>query len=194
MGEKGLILSNSLNRNVTAIVLLEGTANPYGPRVTAIPGQPLTFYESTHPVGAAETDFELPPIPFGDDTPWFLKSLDIDIRMNAEIFQQKYHEGLFSWLIYAGSFIFILCSLGFIIKFSAWPLANLFLAAIAFRGILALGTFLNTSEIQEVISSFLNNIMLTGYALPASFVGFGVLVYIYSILSFAAKRRKTNGD
>ena len=189
MGEKGLILSNSLNRNVTAIVLLEGTANPHGPRVTAIPGQPLAFYES-----AAGTDLGLPPIPFGDDTPWFLKSLDIDIRMNAEMYQQKFNEGLSSWLIYVGAFIFILCSLGFLIKFSAWPLANLFLAAIAFRGILALGTFLNTGEIQNVISSFLNNIMLAGLALPLSFVGFGILVYIYSILSFAAKRRKNDGN
>ena len=189
MGEKGLILSNSLSRNVTSIVLLEGTANPYGPRVTAIPGQPLAFYES-----AAGTNFDLPPIPFGDDTPWFLKSLDIDIRMNAEMFLQKYNEGNISWLIYTGSFIFILCSLGFFLKFSVWPLANLFLAAIAFRGILALGIFLNAGEIQDMINSFLNNIRLAGLALPLSFVGFGILIYIYSVLTFAAKRQNTDGD
>ena len=189
MGEKGLILSNSLNRNVTSVVLLEGTMNPHGPRVTAIPGQPLAFYES-----AAGTNFDFPPIPFGDDTPWFLKSLSIDVRMNADMFLQKYNEGIIPWLIYIGSFIFILCSLGYFLKFSVWPLANLFLAAIAFRGILALGTLLNAVEIQDTINSFLNNIKFAGLALPLSFVGFGVLIYIYSILTFAAKRQNTDGD
>ena len=189
--EKGLILSNSINRNVTAVVLLEGTANPFGPRVTAIPGQPLAFYESAL---GSEANFELPPIPFGGNTAWFLKSLDIDIRLNSEMLQQKFTEGIISYLIYAGSLIFLLCALGYVIKFSAWPLANLFLAALAFRGVLILGTFLNTPEIQEIIVSFLNNKTLISLALPLSFIGFSLLIFIYSLLTFAAKRRKTDGD
>ena len=190
-GEKGLILSNSVNRNVTAVILLDGTANPYGPRVTVIPGQPLAFYES--PPGSM-TNFELPPIPFGGDTPWFLKSLYIDIRLNSEMLRQKHAESFVSYLIYAGSLIFLLCALGYVIKFSAWPLANLFLAALAFRGVLILGTFLNTPEIQEIIVSFLNNKTLISLALPLSFIGFSILIFIYSLLTFAAKRRKTDGD
>ena len=189
-GEKGLILSNSMNRNVTAIILLEGTANPYGPRVTAIPGRPLTYIDAAH-FDAAQ---KLPPIPFTDNTPWFLKSLDIDIRLNAEMFQQKFSEGIISYLIYVGSFIFILCSLGYLIKFSAWPLANLFLAMIVFRGIISLGTLLNTPEIHNVIGVFLNNKLLTSLALPLLFAGFGVLVYIYTMLTAAAKEKNNNGD
>jgi len=188
LGEKGVILSNSLNRNVTAVVLLEGVANPLGPRVTAIPGQPLVFHEATG-ANFERTMFALPPVPFGDDTPWFLKSLAIDIRLNAEMLQRKFSEGFFPYLIYAGSFIFLLCALGYAIKFSVWPLANLFLAMLAFRGILALGSFANTPEMQELINSFLNNIIPVMLALPLFFLGIGVLVHFYSFLTFIARRR-----
>jgi len=188
LGDKGLILTNALNRNETAVVLLNGTAEPLGPRVTAIPGQPLVFQQT------AIADFDFPSVLFGDDTPWFIKNLSIDIRLNAEMLQQKFSEGIFSYLFYAGSLIFLLCSLGYIIKFSAWPLANLFLAALAFRGILAFNTFFNNPGMQDVIGSFLNNLMPAAFALPLFFLGFGILVNLSSLLSFTAKRRFDDED
>jgi len=183
LGEKGLILSNSLSRSEIAVVLLRGTAEPLGPRVMAIPGQPLLFQET------AVSNVDLPPVPFGDVTPWFLKSLYIDIRLNAEMFQQKFHEGFISFLIFAGSLIFLLCSLGFALKLSVWPIANLFLGVLAFRGILALETFFNTPEMQDIFDSFLQNLMPTALAVPLIFTGFGVLVHLYSILVFIVKRQ-----
>jgi hypothetical protein len=105
------------------------------------------------------------------------------------MFQQKFTEGFFSYLFYVGSFIFMLCSLGYAVKFSVWPLANLFLAALAFRGILALKTFLNTPELQELTGSFLNNLIPAALMLPLFFISFGLLINIYSFLVFIAKRR-----
>jgi hypothetical protein len=183
LGDKGLILSNSLNRNETAVILLKGTAEPLGPRVAIIPGQPMIFYES------ARVNFALPPIPFTDDTPWFLKSLSIDIRLNAEIFQKKFSEGFFSFFVYAGSLIFLLCSLGNAFKFSAWPLANLFLGILGFRAILAVETFLNTPEMQNIIDSFLNGMIPLTLAVPFIFLGTGLLLHLYSFLIFVLKRR-----
>jgi len=195
MGEKGVILSNALNRNVTTVVLLDGTANPYGPRVTAIPGQPMIFHESMpERPNTGRTMFDLPPFQFTDDTPWFLKSLSIDIRLNSEMFQQKFQEGFVPYLIYTGSFILLLCSLGFAIKFSAWPLANLFLAALAFRGILAFGSFSNTPEIQEIIGSFFNNVIPVSLALPIFFISFSLLANMFSLLVFIAKRKEYDDD
>jgi hypothetical protein len=187
LGGNGVILSNSLNRNETAVVLLNGTAEPLGPRVIAISGQPLLFQRSV------STSFELPPVPFGDDTPWFLKSLAIDIRLNAQLLQQKFEEGFFSFLIFAGSLIFLLCSVGHAVKLSVWPLANLFLATLAFRGILAFNTFFTSPEMQETTSSFLNNMFPVSIALPLIFMVFGTLVFIYSFLVYVAKR-KNNDD
>jgi len=183
LGGKGLILSNTLNRGETAVILLNGMAEPLGPRVTAIPGQPLIYTQS------ANVSFDLPPVPFGDNTPWFLKSLSIDIRLNAEMFQRKFTEGFFSYLFYTGTLIFLLCSLGYVIKFSVWPLANLFIATLAFRGVLALSTFFNTPEMQEIISSFLGNSLSATTALPLIFLGLGILINLYSFLVYAAKRR-----
>jgi len=183
LGGKGLILSNSLTRNETAVILLNGTAGPLEQRVSAIPDQPLVYHESS---GANIT---LPPIPFNDNTPWFLKSLSIDIRLNAEMFQAKFIEGFFSYFIYAGSLIFLLCSLGHAIKFSAWPLANLFLGILAFRGILAFETFLNTPEMQEMISSYLNGMIPLALAVPFIFLGIGLLLHLYSFLVFIINRR-----
>jgi hypothetical protein len=188
MGQEGLILSTAMNRNVTTIILLEGTANPLGPRVTAIPGQPLIFHQSTR------ADFELPPIPFTDETPWFLRNLSIDIRQNSNILQELFAENIFLYLIYIGSLLFLLCILGYAIKFSAWPLANLFLAALAFRGILAITTFINSPEIQQVIGSFLGNLIPARLALPVLFVSFGILVYLYLLLTSLIKRRIDDDD
>jgi len=183
LGERGLILSNAMNRNVTAIVLLEGTANPLGPRVTAVPGQPMVYHESV------SSNFDLPPIPFGDDTPWFLKSLSLDLRQNSIIFQRLFSEGFFPYLIYVGSLIFLLCTIGYAVKFSSWPLANLFLAALAFRGILYAGTLFNSPEIQDVIRSFIGNVIPVSFVLPMLFVVFGGLIYIYLLLVYIVKRR-----
>jgi len=183
LGDRGLILSNAMNRNVTAIVLLEGTANPLGPRVTAIPGQPMVYHEST------SASFDLPPIPFSDETPWFIKSLSLDLRQNSLVFQRMFSEGFFPYLIYTGSLIFLLCTIGYAVKFSVWPLANLFLAALAFRGILSAGTLLNSPEMQDVIRSFIGNVVPVSFALPMLFVVFGALVCVYLLLVFIIKRR-----
>jgi hypothetical protein len=183
LGNKGLILSNALNRNETAVVLLNGASDPFGPRVTAVPGQPLYFYET------AGGKFDLPPVPFGNDTPWFLRSLSIDIRLNAEMFQKKFDEGLNSWLIYVFSLIFLLCSFGYVIKISVWPLANLFIGILAFRGILLLGSFLSSPEMLVIMDSFLKGSIPVSLAIPCAFFVIGVMLHIYSGLVLLVKRR-----
>ena len=183
LGGKGLILSNAINSSETAVILLNGTDEPLGPRVIAIPGQPLTYEKS------AAASFELPQVPFGDETPWFLNGLAIDIRLNAEMFQKKYSQGFFSYLFYVGALVFLLCSLGYLVKFSVWPLANLFITVLVFYGILALNSFINSAEMQEIISSFLNGKLPASAALPIVYLGFGALINLYSLLVYAAKRR-----
>jgi hypothetical protein len=187
MGESGLILSGSLNRNETSVVLLKGTADPLGPRVTSIPDRPLHYQEST-----ANRNFDLPPIPFGDDTPWFIKSLSIDLRLSNEQIQARYLQGLFPYFFYTGALIFLLCSLGFAMKFSMWPLANIFIGALVFRGILAIETFFNSAEMQDVFGSFFKNMLPVPLAIPMIFLCFGLLIHLYSFLVFISKKRDSD--
>jgi len=186
LGEPGLILANSARPSGTVIVLLQGPAQPNGSRVVATPGKPLLYQEEF--AGKDLAAASLPPAPFSDDSPWFLKSLVIDLRLNAEILRQRFIEGLLPSLIYTGSLIFFLCSLMFILKLSAWPLANLFLGCLAFRGVLALEIFFNTPEMRDIFDSFLQDRLPLSMAVPLIFCGVGVLIYLYSFLVSLAKR------
>jgi hypothetical protein len=183
LGEPGLILTNGMSGSETVIVLLKGPAEPGGPRVAAVPGRPLIYQEE------APADIILPPIPFKNESPWFLKSIAIDLRLSAEQLEQRYNAGPLPFLVYAGALLFFLSSLGFILKLSAWPLANLFLGCLAFRGVLALEVFFNSAEMQDVFDSFLENRMPLSLIVPLIFCGFGLLVHIYSVLVYIAKRR-----
>jgi len=187
VGRPGLILSNSGRASSAALVLLEGPARPEGARVVAIPGRPLEYQDTFAGRDAALAG--LPPAPFPDDTPWFLKSLAIDFRLSAENMQRLSGEGLIPFLTYVVPLILLLCSLLFIFRLSAWPLADVFLGCLAFRGILALETFFNSPEMQEVFASFLQDRLPASYAVPLIFCGVAILAYLYSFLAHLTKRQ-----
>ena len=149
-----------------------------------MPDRPLFFQEST-----VNAQANFPPIPFTDNSPWFVKSLAIDLRLNAEQIQNRFSEGYIPYLIYTGSLVFLLCSLSFIFKFSVWPLANLFIGILAFRGILAAEIFFNTREMQELFNTYIKNMIPSSLAVPFIFTAFGIMVHLYSILVYIAKRR-----
>ena len=192
LGKPGVILANTVRPAGTAIVLLQGPAQPGGSRVVITPGKPLLYQPEF--AGKNLSSVSLPPVPFNDDCPWFLKSLAIDLRLNSEILRQHINEGLLPFLMYAGSLIFFLCSLMFILKFSAWPLANLFLGCLAFRGVLAMEIFFNTPEMQDVFDSFLQNRLPLAMAVPLIFCGVGLLIYLYSFLIFWVKKQGNYGS
>jgi len=192
LGEPGLILSNTIRPSGTVIVLLQGPAEPAGSRVVATPGKPLLY--QTEFAGKTLPSAVLPPAPFIDDCPWFLKSLAIDLRLNAELLRQHLNGGLLPFLMQTGSLVLLLCSFIVILKLSLWPLVNLFLGCLAFRGILALEIFFNTPEMQDVFDSFLQNRLPLSTVVPIIFCGVGLLIYLYSFLVFLAKGRRTYGN
>jgi len=190
LGSPGLILSNNTRPTGTVLVLLEGSAKPGGNRVIATPGKPLLYQAEF--TGRDMSLISQPPAPFNDNCPWFLKSLAIDLRLNAENLRQRFGEGLLPFLAYTGALIFFLSSLMFLFKFSAWPLVNLFLGCLAFRGVLALETFFNSPEMQDVFDSFLQNRLPLSLAVPLIFSTVGLLIHLYSFLVFLTKRQNNN--
>jgi hypothetical protein len=189
LGENGLLLSNSLNKNESAIILLKGMAEPLGPRVIAAPDRPLIYQEASSTANA-----NLPPVPFGTGLPWFINGLFIDLKQNAEQLKLQFQNGVLPFLIYTGALIFFLSSLGFIIKLSVWPLAGLFLGILAFRGILAFESFLNSPEIQNFFESILGSFIPVTMTVPVIFIVISLLIHTYSILLFISKRHGKNDD
>ncbi|MDR0475769.1 MAG: hypothetical protein LBH43_19130 [Treponema sp.] len=188
LGGEGLIL----NQANTTLVLLKGPEDPRGPRVTAIPGRPLLYHAA--PTGPNNTVLGLPPLSLGGKSPWFLESMAIDLQLSAAQMANRLATGLLPFLIYTGALIVFLVSLLFVFKLSAWPLANLFLGCLAFRGILALETFLNSPEMQDAFGAFLGNRLAASLTVSLIFCFIGLLVYLYSILVYLSKRRSYEED
>ncbi|MCL2879323.1 MAG: hypothetical protein FWF29_03675 [Treponema sp.] len=187
-GGAGVIAS----QGTTSVVLLNGPQDPRGPLVISIADRPLLYRPQA--AGPNNTSLVIPPLPLGSDSPWFLKSIAIDLRLNAEQFQSSFAEGAVPFIIYAGALIFFLASLGFLFKLSVWPLANLCVGALVFRLILSFETFINSPEMHDTFASFTGNYIRDSLVVPLIFCVFGVLVIIYSALVYAAKRRKNEDE
>jgi hypothetical protein len=192
LGSPGLILFNPQRPTGTAFVLLEGPEKPEGARIASVPGKPMQYQQKYS--GKDLTFSGLPTSSFEINTPWLMKSLAIDLKLNAEQLRQHVNDGILQFLIYAGALIFLLCSFLFIQKTSAWPLANLFLGCLVFRGVLALEFFFNSQDMQVFFDFYLNNLIPVSYAVPAIFTIFGLLTSLYTFLVYLAKRQKDHGN
>ncbi|MDR2759217.1 MAG: hypothetical protein LBB78_07550 [Spirochaetaceae bacterium] len=184
LGKPGLLLSAA----DTTIVLLDDPAKKGGPRVVSIPGRPLIYQEV--PLGPGNTILDLPPILLDRADPFSFDDLFIDMTLTAEQLRTRLREGLVSFAAYAGALIFFLVSLDFVLNLSSWPLANLFLGVLAFRGTLTFENFLNSREIQRGIHTFLKNQLPEFLISPMIFAALGMVLILYSLLSFFAWGRR----
>jgi len=187
-GKPGLILTQSEN----AMILLQNSSDIRGPRVVSIPGQPLIYQEV--PLGPNNTILKLPALSFGENTPWFIRSLDIDFSLSSGELKGRLGAGFFSFGVYAFSLILLLVSLRTLLKLSRWPLANLFIGALVFRLILALETFLNTREINALLGSFLSGRIPSRLISPLIFCALAVLFLIYTLLAHLAGNAAVPAD
>ena len=190
----GLILSRLNNY----IILLRDTSDIQGPRLVSIPDQPFIYQEI--PRGPNNTILGLPAISFGNEPPWFIRSLNMDFSLNAEEMRSRFEYNFNYFAVYIFSLILLLGSLRFLLELSNWPLANIFLGALVFRGILALEIFLNSREINALIGSFLGGILPSMLITPLVFSGLSALLIIYTMLSRLARktvskrRRRSRND
>jgi hypothetical protein len=190
LGRAGLILTQADN----AMVLIRDPAEIWGSRVVSIPGQPLLYQDV--PRGPDNRPISLPPIPFRTSTAWVLQSLDIDLSLASRQLNGRFDSpgGLIPFMVYLCALVFFLVSLRFVLNLSKWPLANLFLGALMFRGILSMETFLVSPEPQEILDSLLGDLIPPLYTVPLIFVFLGFLVCLYTFLSYLARRKELYED
>ena len=186
--EPGLIITQGEN----TIVLLKENTDVRGPRIVSIPGRPLIYQEV--PLGPNNTILALPAITFWDETPWFIKSIGIDLSLSAEELKVRFKESYLSFAAYAFSLILLLSSLHFLMEISHWPLANIFLGALVFRLILTLEVFLSTREINALLSSFLAGRLPPALIAPMVFCALGLLTILYTLLTKIAGSRRSRDD
>jgi hypothetical protein len=119
-----------------------------------------------------------------------MTSLFIDFSLVARQFHDRLSEGIIPFGIYLWALCFLLCSIRYILELTSWPLANIFLSALAFRGILAAGTFLDSGEVQQFIKVFLKAGIPQAIVSPLVFFGAALLVILYTFLVKLAKGRR----
>ena len=177
----GLMLSRSEN----TIVLLRESSEIMGPRLVSIPGRALIYQEV--PLGPNNTILSLPDLPFEDNTPWFIRSVGIDFSLSGAKFKALFEENFLLFAAYAFALILFLSSLRFLLELSQWPLANIFLGALIFRLILSLEIFINSREINVMISSFLAGRAPSTLITPLVFAAMAILTLLYTLLTGIAR-------
>jgi hypothetical protein len=183
LGNPGLILS----RGDTRIVLLETPGDAGGGRVVSLAGRPLVYQET--PPGPDQRFPALPPVSFESDPSPFLQDLYIDFSLSAGQFETRLDQGALPFALYIASLCLFLVSLRGLLGLSTWPLANILIGALAFRGVLAFETFLNKGETQEFIGLFLGKTLAPAFVSPAIFSALGVLILLYTVFAFFARDR-----
>jgi len=190
IGRPGLILANPIRPTGTAVVLLDGPSKPGGARIVVNYDRPM-LYQETFP-GKNAFPSSIPLAPIGEESPWVFKSVAIDLKLSSENMRHLYNEGVVSFLVYTGALIVLLTSFLFIMNLSVWPLANFFLCCLAFRGVLSLETLLNSPDIQNFFTSYLQNYLPISAVVPLIFCVAGLLIYLYSFLVYLTRRKIGN--
>lgn len=182
LGEPGLILG----MGETTMVVMGDPAELGVPRVISIPGRPL-FYQ------AAPTESQnavLPPVPFRDEKSPLMAGLFLDFTHVAEQFAARLRAGIIPFCLYLGGLCLLLVSFRFVFDLTSWPLANMFLGALVFRGILAFETYLDSGEIQTFLSFFLAKILPADMVSPVIYCGLGLILSLNTIFINAVRGRK----
>jgi hypothetical protein len=183
MVRPGLILNQGSGMKV---VFLEEPLKTGGARVVSTAGQAM-YYQGQ---GSASTPI---PLPFTEEKNRLLEGINRDFTQSYRVFTARYKAGFLSFWLYTGSLTVFLLSLGCLVNISFWALANLFFAALAFRGALALEAFLNQPDIHGLMASFAGNIIPPSLINPLIFFTAGVLILLYSGLVYLARGKVSHG-
>jgi hypothetical protein len=189
LGSPGLILS----QGDTVMVVLGDPGQAGSTRVVSIPERPLIYQEI--PSGPNNTILALPSAPFRNEESYLMDGLFIDAKLSAAEFEIRLRENRLSFWAYGAALILLLVSLRFVLELSSWPLANLFLGAVVFRGILAFEIFIDSRIVQDFILTFFDNRIERFIVSPLIFSGLGIITLLYTLLAHLAgdKPRESRG-
>jgi hypothetical protein len=187
LGSPGLILSQG---NIS-MVLLEDPGQQNGPRVVSIPGQRLIYQRL--PLGPGRLVPPLPSAVLRAPAPYFLQSILLDFSIAGSRYAELLARSERCFIAYLAAVSLLLCSLGFLFKISVWPLANIFIGALAFRGILAFETFINSREVLGLLNEYVEESIPRPLISALILALAAALILLYSLLARLARRRPADG-
>ncbi|MDR2658543.1 MAG: hypothetical protein LBC27_00930 [Spirochaetaceae bacterium] len=181
LGSPGLILS----RTGIIITLLDQPSDETGSRVVSIRDKPFIYQKI--PEGADGEIINLPPVPFRGKKTWFSTGIVYELSISGRQIAERFNEGTVPFLSWMLALTILLVSLGIVSGISSWPLANIFLGLLAFRGILAFEVFLNSVETMEYLKEFARGILPDIFITPAILTLIAALILLYCLLLFLAR-------
>jgi hypothetical protein len=154
-----------------------------GKRVIAPPELPLV-YEDTR----AGT---VPSVFFRNDSVYFIETMLDAFTSAGEQCKARMGESFLSFFLYIIALVFCLSGLRFVFDASSWPLANLFLGALLFRGVLEIETRLNSEQTRMFINTISGEHFPVFMVVPLALcvLGFVFLLLTFGTFAFKAKRR-----
>ncbi|MDR3325605.1 MAG: hypothetical protein LBS82_06460 [Spirochaetaceae bacterium] len=183
LGEAGLMLS----QGELTIALLDHPSVRGAPRVVSLPERPL-FYQA-QPVDERGEILRLPPAPFIKAPNRLFYNFHVDFSLSAREFLARAETGPVPFALQAAPLALLLVALSLVFDLGVWPLANLFIAAVFFRLVLALDVFVNSSAVRLFVRGFLKPSVPDSAIHP---VIFAILTFLFLTCALAASfaRRK----
>jgi hypothetical protein len=184
LGEPGLLLSQT----DTSEVFLSDPHKPQSPQVISVQDKPLVYEPVPH-ADALSGIRGMSLSPFRINAPAALQGISHDLASTATQLNTRLNQGFIPFIIYVGGLMVLLSSLRVIFTLGAWPLANLCIGMVVFRGVLALEALLNTPRIQSDLYS------LVGERIPKPLLGslllylLGLFLILYTVVFQLVKSR-----
>ncbi|MDR3303288.1 MAG: hypothetical protein LBS86_02645 [Treponema sp.] len=190
LGERGVIMHEADD----AFVVLGGLSDPTSGRVLIEKNIPLQYQDSVNSISGASfahgEGLVTPSIFFRHDSIHFLGWILSDFTRMGQEFSVRLDESFLSFYLYVASIVFCLCSLCFVFTLSSWPLANIFLGAVLFLGVLRLGVLFEHSEVQAFFLSFWVEDIPVSLLEPALFCALGLLFLLATLLVSVTRKRR----
>lgn len=149
------------------------------------------------PLRYEDTQVELgvPLAFFRNDSGYFMETILDKFTHAGEQCGVRLRESFLSFVLYILALVFCLSTLRFVFEASSWPLANLFLGALLFWGVLEIEVLLDSEQVRAFIN------VISGEAFPMFLVvplALCILGLVFLLLSFGnssiKKRRTANED
>lgn len=185
LGEEGLIVDYS----EAALVYLEEPGKGLGNAVVSGEGAPLRTMRSGEAQALVKRMRERSPFGPSLETPATIIALERAFTGIAHRLSLAAKEDVFSLLCYACALALLLASFSPFAGMTSWPLADLVLCAIFYRGVLELDGFVASGPVIRFVSSLRIGIP-DGYLVPALLGAVGVFIALAGLLVRVIRGKK----